>query len=823
MKMDLNGVWEMKRSDWSDWMDCNIPGSVNLDLLNAGLIEDPFYRENEASCTAQSSYDYEYQKNFIVSGDLLNNDSIFVKFNGLDSITNITLNGIKLASTNNMHRTYEFEVKKNLREGSNNLHIYFYSPIKYITDKNNKQPLWGVSSTISGYSHIRKAHHMFGWDWGPKLPDAGIWRTVSIQGYKKVRFEDIYISQHHENGQVTLDIKLAVERFKEEAGLEVQVTVFDASKVSVGFITKPIDKETIVTLTIDKPSLWWPNGYGNQALYTVETILKCGTNIIETDIKKIGLRTINLRREKDQWGESFEFQVNGKSIFAMGADYIPEDSVLPRGTLEKTEKLIKDCIEANFNCIRIWGGGVYPSDELFNLCDQYGLIVWQDFMFACAVYDLSEEFTKNIVEELKDNIKRIRHHASLGLWCGNNEMEWAFEEWGIAENKKWKMDYIHQYEKLIPDVLAKYDPNTAYWPCSPSSGGGFDNPNDPNRGDTHFWDVFNGLQPYKVFANHYFRFLSEFGIQSFPSRKTVESFTLPQDRNIFSSVMEYHNKRIDGHTGNIEIMHYIAQDLKYPKDFESVLYASQIVQAEGVKYCVEHLRRNRGRCMGVTYWQLNDCYPVASWSSIDYYGRWKALNYYAKRFYAPVLLSAYNNGTEVELHVINETLKEFKGTAKWRLIEQQSGLNSEGSLNFISSSLSAAKVTVLDFQDVLKIELLKRNTYFVYELYEDNEIVSSETLLFVPPKYFNFLKANIKVVAREVKDSFILNIISDAYAKGVELDLEKADAVFSINYFDLVPKQQVSIILKKERLSESLTLEELNKQLTVRSIFDIAN
>ena len=415
-------------------------------------------------------------------------------------------------------------------------------------------------------------------------------------------------------------------------------------------------------------------------LYTVRVELYYGQQLLDVWEKRIGLRTMTIHREKDQWGESFAHQVNGINVFAMGADYIPEDNLITRVDRTRTERLLRDCVAANFNTIRVWGGGYYPSDDFYDLCDELGLIVWQDFMFACAVYELSEEFEKNICFELIDNIKRLRHHASLGLWCGNNEMEMFVDRGTWVSSFKQKSDYVKMYQYLFPKILKEYDPNTFYWPASPSSGGDFDEPNSPNRGDVHYWDVWHGDKPFSEYRKFFFRYASEFGFQSFPNLKTVKSFTIPEDRNIFSYVMEKHQRN---NAANGKIMNYMAQTFLYPTDFSTILYASQLLQAEAIKYGVEHWRRNRGRCMGAIYWQLNDCWPVASWASIDYFGRWKALHYYAKRFFAPVAISCCEEGImtqntnvnaepypvekSIHLCVENETMQPFYGEVRWSL------------------------------------------------------------------------------------------------------------------------------------------------------------
>lgn len=820
INLDLNGVWKMRRAGASEWIDAKVPGSVFNDLLNAEKIEDPFYRDNEDQAKEIASYDYEYERDFNVGGELLKQDRIVLCCEGLDTLAEIAVNGQRVANTNNMHRTYEFGIKDLLKEGSNNIRIIFYSPVKFIEEKHRENPIWGTTDAMEGFPHIRKGHYMFGWDWGPKIPDSGIWRNIYINGYTDARIEDVYITQNHCCGKVSLDVRVRINRWAEGAvKVEAKVAAPDGNEITGSISTS--EYENHIKIDIDNPELWWPNGYGKQPLYHVEVVLKEEESLLDTKEFNIGLRTLTVKREKDQWGESFEFNVNGVSIFAMGADYIPEDNILARCTPEKTEKLIRDCVDANFNSIRVWGGGIYPWDYFFDLCDKYGLIVWQDLMFACAVYDMNEEFTENIKKEAEDNIKRIRHHASLGLWCGNNEMEWGWIEWPFNKtaSAKHRTDYVKQFEIILPQVAKKTDPNTFYWPASPSSGGGFDNPNDENRGDVHYWDVWHGLKPFTDYRKFYFRFCSEFGFQSFPSLKTVESFTLPEDRNIFSYVMENHQKN---GSANGKILFYLSENFKYPKNFDSLLYTSQILQAEAIKYGVEHWRRNRGRCMGAIYWQLNDCWPVASWASIDSFGRWKALHYYAKKFFAPVLLSAREEGTTVELHVSNETMKPVKGVVKWALRDNRSRVLKEGSTQVEIALLSASKCESLDFGDILTGKETLRKTYLEYSLIVDGCTVSGGAVLFAKPKHFEFINPEIEADVEEAGDRFAVTVKSKAFAKYVELDLRDADCKFSDNYFDISAGDEKKVEVMKDSLSKSVNFDEFKGMLKVRSIFDIA-
>ncbi|HOA97007.1 MAG TPA: glycoside hydrolase family 2 protein [Acetivibrio saccincola] len=816
MILNLNGIWKMKCTDENNWYKANVPGTVFNDLLNNGVIDDPFYRDNEIKALEIAAKDYEYKREFYIDKELLNHKRLVLCCKGLDTLAEIRINDKPVGRTKNMHRTYEFDIKEYVHEGENTIHIIFESSLEYVRKKNEENPLWGAEDAVKGFPHIRKGHCTFGWDWGPQIPDLGIWRDIFIRGYSFGKLDDVYITQKHEEGKVGLLIKADIENFCGEL-LDLEVTVTSPDGEVIASKTKTKDNKNHIYLDIENPKLWWPNGYGEQPLYTVEVKLK--NKDVELDSKKfrIGLRTIKINRQRDEWGESFEFVVNGKDIFAMGANYIPEDSILARCSRERTEYLIKSCVEANFNTIRVWGGGIYPEDYFFDLCDEYGLIVWQDFMFACAIYEVTDEFIENVEEEAIDNIKRIRHHACLGLWCGNNEIESGWFYWDFERKARHKTGYIKLFEIVLPELVKKYDPNNFYWPSSPSSGGGFENPDDENTGDVHYWDVWHGLKPFTYYRNFKFRFVSEFGFQSFPSEKTIESFTLPEDRNIFSYVMERHQKN---GAANGKILYYLSETFKYPKDFSSLIYVSQLLQAEAIKYGVEHWRRNRGRCMGAIYWQLNDCWPVASWSSIDYYGRWKALHYFARKFFAPVLLSVNDEGTQVEFHVTNETMENVKGSVVWKLRNVKEEILKEGKVSFEIAPLMAKKLKTLDFKDVLSSYNDKMETYLEYRLYTEKGIESEGTLLFVKPKHFLLKDPEIKAEITEKEDRYLISLTSKALAKYVELNIEGEDIIFMDNYFDLVPGNEKVIEIEKDIFTSVKDIESLKDNLKIRSLFD---
>lgn len=793
----LHDNWEMRRTDQDKWYKATVPGTVYTDLLDNGLMEDPYYRDNEDKALRLMDYDYEYRMSFsLPKGDeLMDCDEVLLKFEMLDTVADIYLNGNLVDSVCNMHRTFEYGVKDSLK-AQNELRIVFHSPNAFIKKEFENDPVLGSEDCSKGFPKLRKAHYMFGWDWGPRLPDAGIMRPVSLVGVKKARLYDVYVIQDHEDGKVTLtvDHKYRAAHCAFESATDYHNLLNKC--ITTVTVTDPEGKEIATnvgapySIAIENPQLWWPNGYGKQPLYTVRVELKDSEGeLLDAWEKRIGLRTMTISREKDEYGEEFCHVVNGIKIFAMGADYIPQDNILSRVNKERTRQLLQHCADSHFNCIRVWGGGYYPEDDFYDICDELGLVVWQDLMFACAVYRLTEDFEKNIIEEVSQNVERLRHHASLGLWCGNNEMELFVgqEHWGAKFTLK--SDYVKMYEYLFPKLLKTLDPQTYYWPASPSSGGGFDDPNDESRGDAHYWEVWHGNQPFTAYRQFHFRYLSEFGFQSFPSVKTIETFTEPEDRNIFSYVMEKHQRN---NAANGKIMNYMSQTFLYPESLEELVYYSQLLQAEAIRYGVEHFRRNRGRCMGTVYWQLNDCWPVASWASIDYEGRWKALQYYAKRFFAPILISCEEKGyldqrvsvndeadpikKSIRLNVQNETMDSHELEVRWQLRNSKAAVIEEGAENITVEPLSTKW---FEEKDMDQADL--HENYVSYQVLENGDVISEGTVLFCPPKHFKFADPELKVTVEG--DEIVVS--AEAYAKSIEIRNDNDDLLLSDNYFDL--------------------------------------
>lgn len=817
----LNGTWQLSAGHRSlESVDMQIPGTVLSGLLAAGKIKDPFYRTNEDATRALFWKDYVFTRTFDVDEELLAQQHIVLVCEGLDTLAEISINGTFLAKTDNMHRTWKFQAKKLLHPGKNEIQIVFRSVLRFIEDypyEAHKKINYIPCGSMKGNQLLRKAHSMFGWDWGPQTIDAGIFRDIYLQGYSHARIEDIRIHQQHAKN-VSVQTSITLSESVPGQKLCVELSEDGADKPLQTKLCKTnADGVAAVDFVIENPKLWWSNDYGDQPLYIVRTTLldEDGTSL-ESITRRIGLRTLTISQEKDEWGNEFAFCVNGVKIFTRGGNYIPDDCLYTRITEKKLDYILESCRRAHFNCVRVWGGGYYPSDAFYDLCDEKGLIVWQDLMYACNVYDVTDAFAENCRQETYDNVRRLRHHASLGLWCGNNEIESAWDHWGDfqKETPYLRADYIRLFEEVLPKAVQEADGETFYWHSSPSSGGCFDNPDDANRGDTHYWDVWHGQKPFTDYRKYFFRFCSEFGFQSFPCAKTVNSFTLEDDRNIFSRVMESHQKN---DAANGKMLYYLSENLRYPKDLTHLLYASQVLQGMAIKYGVDHWRRNRGRCMGTLYWQINDEWPAPSWSSIDYFGRWKALHYMAQKFYAPHAVSMTLEDHRCHVYFSNESFETTEYSLTLSIRDLSGNVLETYETKGNSPAFSAIETAVVD---ICSWEDQKDDVFLEAVIHTKDQKVLKDVETLVPYKYLNLKNPVISTEAEETNDAFILHISSDCFAPFVALDFDDADVIFSDNFFHLTDKTVQDIIVKKEDILQGHfeNAEDFRKRLQILSL-----
>lgn len=821
--ISLDGEWQWKAENENIVNKGTVPGSVLSDMLALGLVEDPYWGTNEYQVKNMFDRDYRYIRVFSLLPEQRKMQRAELVFEGLDTLAQVTLNGTVVLDADDMHRVWHVDVKTLLQD-ENTLEVLLKSPLRYIEQKDAQGDIFYASTGCQhGNGYLRKAHYMFGWDWGPNLPDAGIWRSVRLELADGAVLQDVRVRQFHANGKVrvTADAETILNSdAKMPLTLRCTLTAPDGSQMCTQAQVR--GQKAHAEILVEQPMLWWPNGYGAQPLYGLSVQL-VSDRVEDTYSCRLGLRTFTVCTDPDEYeGNQFAFVLNGQKIFAMGANYIPEDNIRNRITPERTRRLIQDCAAANFNCIRVWGGGFYPDDAFYDACDEQGILVWQDLMFACNVYDLDPHFEENILAETKDAVRRLRHHACLALWCGNNEMEWGWASWArlMGHRPKYKADYIKIFELLLPRCVQEMDDQTFYWLSSPSSGGAFDDPNDWRRGDSHYWEVWHSGKPFTEYRKFYFRFCSEYGFQSFPHRRTLESFCKPEDMNLFSEVMESHQKN---GAANAKIFTYIADYYRYPRDMESVAYVSQILQLKAIQYGVEHWRRNWGRCMGSIYWQLNDCWPVASWAGIDYYGRWKALHYGAKRFYSRFMASACEQeelSTKVCYYLHNEGFELRHAKLKVRLFDTLLHTIDETEIEVSAKAFETKAVYDVDFAPFLQEKADRKRTAAEYQLLENGRVIGRGTTIFVKPKHFEYQKPHYQAKITDEGNCFAVHISADCFVNYTELSFEHLDAVFSDNYFDITQPEGVTVTITKSQLPAEMTAECLESQLHIMSVAD---
>jgi len=822
-KIELNGKWQVSGPKYNN-VEAKVPGCIHTDLLSNGLISDPYYRDNESKLMWIGKTDWTYERNFSINEELLYHNNVIMICHGLDTFASIYLNDKKIAKTDNMFRTYEFDVKKLLIKGKNRIKIVFNSTYPYMEKKMNERyllPAGRDSFSIQGGNYVRKMQCNYGWDWGPMCVTAGIWRDIELIAYSKVKIEDVNITQKHLDDKVELRIRAVLNEYIDES-LNISVVV-KYKEEDVAVCTCGVESVVMdVLLEVVNPNLWWPNNLGEQCLYDVEvSIVDEETNVLDNKYAKIGLRTLVLDRHDDKWGESFQFVVNDVPFFAKGANWIPIDTFVTRGSEAFYRQLLQDAKDANMNFIRVWGGGIYEQDIFYDLCDEYGICVWQDFMFACASYPTYDcAFLDTVKQELIDNIKRLRSHSCLALWCGNNELEhMGYLLTDEAENgtMTWE-EYKHLFEEVIPSLLNEYDGEHNYWiSSSHTPGENRAEPNDPKSGDAHLWEVWHGREPFEWYRTCEHRFNSEFGFQSFPEPEVVNSYTLPEDRNITSFVMEKHQR---SGIGNDAIMQYMLSWFKMPTSFDMLMWASQILQSLAIKYAVEHWRRKMPQGMGTLYWQLNDCWPVASWSSIDYIGNWKALHYSAKKFFAPVLISGVEDKEKqtLDIYLSNDTLQSQEGVVKWELYNLNGKLEDSGLFNASIEANKSALTKTLELSEQVKNAGGVRDILVFYSFAVKDEIISRNTTYFERPKHMKLQNPNLKTeVVKTGEKTFEIAISSDKPALWVWLGLKGVKAKYSDNFFDINQNTKKMILVSTEK---DLDIDGFRNVLAVHSITD---
>jgi beta-mannosidase len=802
------------------WLPATVPGDVHLDLLANKKITDPFYRDNEAKLQWIEQESWEYQLSFEVTPAMLAHAHVDLVFDGLDGAAEVSVNGVKLLSTDNSFRIWRVPAKSHLHAGKNLLSIVFPSPIKAAAAVAAGDP-WQPKTKVEPKTYIRKPAYEYGWDWGPRFVTSGIWKQVRLEAWDKLRIADFAIRQRDVSREVAhLDAEVEIEAASAGTAA-VSVQYFGDGKPGVHASTVSVHAgRNVIDLPIEiqKPKLWYPAGYGEQPLYNFTAqVTMIGQRIDERKVKA-GLRSIVLHRELDKWGRSFEFIVNGIPVFAKGADVIPFDSFPNRVTTANYRRILQSARDANMNMIRHWGGGYYENDEFYAICDELGIMIWEDFMFGNDWQPGTYAFKQNIEAEAEDQVRRLRNHPSIVIWCGNNETESAFN-WaprsGLPADVKFQMwqDYLTEFSGILPRVVARLNPETPYWPSSPSAD--YEPLSDNYKsGDTHDWSVWHGRVPFSEYEKHYWRFVTEYGFQSFPEMRTVESFTQPEDRTgLFTPVMLAHQKNNEG---NSLIQDYTNKDYPAPKDFASFLYVSQVVQAEGIKIGAEHWRRSRPETMGSIFWQLNDCWPVASWSSIDYFGRWKALQYYARRFYAPILVSPHVEEGSLKVYIVSDKVKaepvklrarlmDFDGKV---LLEESKAVDVAPLASKIYLDWPLKKLTDAGAADTSRV-------FVVAELSAGNTQLSRNLIYLAPVKEVHLKPAQLKVETTGANGRYKINVSSPVLARSVYLSFGDLDVQLSDNYFNLLPGETAEITV-----TGAVSLDELKSQLKVISLRD---
>lgn len=821
LREPLRSDWRFRQVRGVNWYPASVPGVVHTDLMANGLLEDPFVKMNERAAQWVDKEDWEYVTAFDVAPAMYAREKLRLVFEGLDTYADVYLNSQKVVVANNMFRTWQAEVKPLLKPVGNELRVYLHSPVKIDLPKclaldfaypavNDQSENGGLlNRKISVFA--RKAGYHYGWDWGPRLVTSGIWRPVVLEAWDGERFEDVQVSPSGVTAQSAL-VSVVAEISARRTAQGV-LTVVDA-KSGVVYTEKPVrlaagTNTVSAGFTLSNPRLWWPNGLGEPHLYTFAVSLKVDGAVADTRAVRSGIREVRLVREKDADGKgaSFTFEVNGHPVFMKGANYIPNDSFLTRVTEARYRDVVARARDANMNMLRVWGGGIYEDDLFYDLCDESGILIWQDFMFACSLYPADAAMLENIRQEAVQNVRRLRNHPCIALWCGNNEMNDAYYGWGwkkyleekgVAE--KVKAEYDAVFLELLPEVVRQHDPARPYRSSSPISDF---NPegSDTESGDMHFWQVWHAEKPFTMYEEVIPRFMSEYGFQSFPEFVTVTRYAPDEkDWDIQSDVMLAHQRHP---RGNPLVRIYMKQNYREAKDFRSFLYMSQLLQGDGIRIAQEAHRRAMPRCMGTLYWQHNDCWPVASWSSSDYYGRWKAQHYFTRKLYQEVLVSPHRAGDALRVQVVSDRLTPIEGTLTVRLMTFRGAVVFE---RRVAATVPANTSVALFDEPVAEVVAgYAPNTLFVSAVFEERGSVLSDSVYFlVPLKEVELPRAVIERKVTPFKGGFSVSLKSPVFARGVYLSTDEGlDDVYSDNYFDLLPGKTVVVTVRSKMPAEA--------------------
>ena len=799
----LNQGWKLSEAGRDQWMDVRVPSVVQQELLRHGVIEDPFVATNEKKVQWVEERDWVYRTQFEVSEEQLAKDEAVMLFEGLDTYADVSLNGAVILRSDNMFVGHDVAVKNHLKVGVNELKIYFHSPIAMT------MPLWRANNFdypadndqraehLSVFS--RKAPYSYGWDWGLRLVTSGIWRPITLRFMDCARVEDFHVEQQTLSDlKASLNCHVDLQRLAKQARkVEVQIEYSLQGRI-LGRETCDVllDAETAqvdIPVIVRHPVRWMPNGWGEAVLYDFNAKLMVDGRMVDRAHHRIGLRTVKVVREKEHDGESFYFEVNGIPMFAKGANYIPQDAMLPTVSRDRYERLFEDVVEANMNMLRVWGGGIYEDDLFYDLADEYGILIWQDFMFACTTYPHDEAFMERVAREAEYNIRRLRNHPSLAMWCGNNEIAEALKYWGWGRRyskevfEGMKLGYEQLFEKLLPEAVRKWDRGRFYMHSSPMVAN-WGRPDTWRFGDSHNWGVWHGRQPFEVLDRQIPRFMSEFGFQSFPEMKTIRRFAKEEDLELHSEVMTSHQK---SGVGNEIIREYMERDYIVPQNFEDLVYVGQVMQGHGIRRGLEAHRRNKPYCMGTLYWQLNDVWPAVSWSSVDYYGNWKALHYQARRAFEPLSVSFVRQDERFEVWVMSDDLQDRHQLGlEIEMVDFEGRVLKTKNLDVHLSANCSRMVYSALVDDWAKGELLQRTCLVLTLRDECRETIFREPRYFVKPRDLQLPEVDLKVEKRVEEGAVVVEVESETLAKDLFVEVDIEGAKMTDNFFDLLPREK---------------------------------